>query len=294
MIDWIVSPLESPIVVRALVELALIGVLSATLGCWVVLRAMSYGAESLAHGMLPGLVLAALAGVPLVLGGAVGLVVAAVAIAAAGRLPRLDSDVAVAVVVTAMVGLGALLALSPRAPAGLGELLFGDVLAVTDTDIALTAIAAALTVAALGALHGGLLVCAFDPLTAPALGRRPGVYDTALVVLLALATLVAVQALGSLLVVAMIVGPAATARLVCHRVGPMMLVAGVIAATAALTGMYASFHAQTAASASVTCAAAALYLVALGGRSLSGSRRRRRAGRSRGPRRRSRPVPTAR
>ena len=81
MIDWIADPLRDTFFVRALAELLLIGVLSGTLGCWVVLRGMSYSAESLAHGMLPGLVLAALTGIPLVVGGAAGLAVAALAIA---------------------------------------------------------------------------------------------------------------------------------------------------------------------------------------------------------------------
>ena len=106
MTDWITEPLRDAFFVRALAELILIGVLSGTLGCWVVLRGMSYSAESLAHGMLPGLVLAALTGLPLVVGGAAGLVVAAFAIALVGRVPRLDHDVAVSVVVTAMLGLG--------------------------------------------------------------------------------------------------------------------------------------------------------------------------------------------
>ncbi len=148
-------------------------------------------------------------------------------------------------------------------------------LGVTNADLLLTATAAALVTGVLLALHGSLLVCVFDPSTARALGRRPAVYDTVLLGLLALATLAAVQALGSLLVVAMLVGPAATARLVCHRVPAMMLVAGGFAVAAAVAGMYVSFHAQTGTSASVTCAVAALYVIVLGARTVvpAGGRR---------------------
>jgi ABC-type Mn2+/Zn2+ transport system permease subunit len=266
VIDWIADPLGETFFVRALAELLLIGVLSGTLGCWVVLRGMSYSAESLAHGMLPGLVLAALAGVPLALGGAAGLAAAAVAIALVGRVPRLDQDVAVSVVVTAMVGLGGLLALSPDTPAGLAELLFGDVLGVTDGDLVLSCAAVVVTLAVLAALHAGLTACVFDPQGAPLLGRSPAAHDTALALLLALATLVAVQALGSLLVVAMLVGPAATAGLVCHRIPAMMGVSIAVAAGAAVAGMYASYHARTGASASVTAAVAVTYALVLAAR----------------------------
>src|SRR5262245_53529173 len=98
---------------RALLEVLLLAVVGGALGCWVVLANLSYGAESLAHGMLPGLVLASLAGVPLLLGGAVGVIVAALVIAAAGRVPGVGRDDATAVAVTSLLGLGALLALAP-------------------------------------------------------------------------------------------------------------------------------------------------------------------------------------
>ena len=273
---WLLDPLQSEFVLRALAELLLLAPIAGALGVWVVLRGMSYSAESLAHGMLPGLVVAALAGVPLALGGAGGLLVASLAIALVGRVPRLDADVATSVVVTALLGLGVLLALSPRTPAGLGELLFGDVLAVSDGDLLLTAVAGAIALAALTLAHPGLLAVTFDPRAATALGRRAGRYDVLIAVLLALATLAAVQALGSLLVVALLVGPAATARLVCRRVAPAMLLATGVAAGAALAGMQVSYHAETGAGASVTCAVLAAYALTLAGRNAAQLVRRRR------------------
>ncbi len=147
--------------------------------------------------MLPGLVGAALLGVPLLVGGAVGLVVAALSIVLVARVPRLDSDVAVSVVVTALLGLGVLLGLSPRTPAGLGEILFGDVLGVSDLDIgARRRGSGVVIVVVLALLHPTLLAIGFDRTGARALGRRPAPFDAVLAVLLAGATLVAVQALG--------------------------------------------------------------------------------------------------
>ena len=263
MIDWIVDPLREPFVARALVELALLGLVSGTLGCWVVFAGISYGAESLAHSMLPGLVAAALLGLPLVAGGATGLLVGATLMALVGRVPRLDSDVGVAVVITGLFGLGVLLGLAPEVPAGLNGLLFGDLLAVGWGEIATTAGAALVIGAALWVLHPSFLAVFFDRAGAGALGRRPGAFEVALALLLALATLVAVQALGNLLVVAMLVGPAATARLLTRRLGPMMAVATAVAVVAPACGLYLSFHAEVAGGAAVTAVLCAAFLLAL-------------------------------
>ncbi len=108
----LVAPWRDELVRRSLIEMTLLGVPAGLLGCWIVLYEMSYGAESLAHGMFPGLVVAALAGIPLVLGGAVGVLVAALGIWLAGRISGIERDTAIAVSVSALFGLGVLLALS--------------------------------------------------------------------------------------------------------------------------------------------------------------------------------------
>ncbi len=268
MIDWLLEPLQQGIVVRGVAELLLLGVVSGGLGCWIVFSNLSYSAESLAHGMLPGLVGAGILGVPILLGGAVGLLVAAVAIAVVARVPRLDTGAATSVVVTTLLGLGVLLGLSPSAPAGLDGILFGDVLGVSDGDILLTAVLAVVVTALLGLLHPSLLLVGFDRVNARALGRSPLVLDVVLAMLLALATLVAVQALGSLLVVAMLVGPAASARLVSRRMAPMMVLATLVAGVASIAGLWLSYHADVAAGASVTLALAAAFVLLLAGRSV--------------------------
>jgi ABC-type Mn2+/Zn2+ transport system permease subunit len=293
MIEWLLEPLREPIVARSLAELALLGLISGTLGCWIVLAGRAYSAESLAHSMLPGLVGAALLGLPLVLGGAIGLAVGASLIALVGRIKVLGSEVAVSVVITSLFGAGVLLGLAPATPAGLNGILFGDLLAVGAGDIALAALYAAVVLVILFVLHEGLLVSGFDRLNARALGRSPAPLDLVLALLLAGATLVAVQALGNLLVVAMLIGPAAGARLLTRRIGPMMLTAVAIAWVASLVGLYASYHAELAAGAAVTCALVLAFVVALLTRRLrdflaSDSRRRGRGEQSRGLRLRSR------
>ncbi|CAB4935111.1 unannotated protein [freshwater metagenome] len=275
MIGWLTEPFGEAIVARGLLELLLLGLLSGGLGCWLVVSGMSGATESLAHGMLPGLVVATLLGVPLLLGGAVGLLVAAVAIALVTRLP-LTPDVATSIVITSLLGLGVLLGLSPSAPAGLGGLLFGDLLGVTDLDLALAAGLGAAVTGLLVVLHPRLLATGFDRFNARALGHSVFAVDVVLVVLLAAATLVAVQALGSLLVAAMLVGPAATARLVSSRVAPMMLLATVVSAGASVVGLLVSYHAGIAAGGAVVLALGGMFLVTLTARELTDGLRRRR------------------
>src|SRR5438552_8482075 len=111
---------------RALLELLFVGVVGAVLGCWIVLYELAYSAESLAHALFPGLVAAALLGLPLLLGAAAGLGGAALAVALAATVPTVGRDTAVAIVITALFGLGVLLALAPASPPGVQALLFGD------------------------------------------------------------------------------------------------------------------------------------------------------------------------
>jgi len=256
------DPWADPVGRRALFEVALLGVTGGALGCWIVFYQLSYSAESLAHALLPGLVVAALIGAPLLVGGAAGLIVAAVAVAAAGQVPAIGRDTSVAVVVTTLFGAGALLALSPTSPPGLQGLLFGDILGVSNTDLALAAALAAVALVALRLLHGRLLAVGFDRLSAPGLGVRPLVIDVALLVLLALALLVAVQGLGNLLVVAVLVAPASAARLGSRRMGPMIAASAAIAVAAGIGGLYLSYYAGTAAGASIAAMLVGAYLVA--------------------------------
>ena len=274
MLHVLAEPWSEPIMRRAFAEVVLLGIAGGALGCWVIFYRLSYSAESLAHSLLPGLVAAALLGLPLLLGGAVGIVVAAIAIAVAARTPTIGRDTAVAVVVTALLGLGVLLALSPAVPAGLAELLFGDVLGVSDADLLSAALLVVAVVAALAILHGRLLAVGFDRMSARGLGVAPAAVDAALLVLVALAVLVAVQGLGNLLVVAVLIAPAATARLLTHRMGAMLVAAAAIAIVAAIAGLYLSYYAGTAAGASIAGMLVAAYLVAAGVRALLPSRAR--------------------
>jgi len=257
------EPLQQPFMQRALAEVVLVGVAGGALGCWVVHYGFAYAAESLAHSLFPGLVLAAIAGVPLLLGAAPAALLAALAIALAASVARVGRGAAVAVVVTTMFGLGVLLALSPRSPPGIDSLLFGDVFGVGDGDLLAAALLVLLVGIALRLLHGRLLAVGFDRAAARALGISPAFVEIALLALLAVATVVAVQGLGNLLVVAVFVAPPAAARLLSDRMVPQLGIAATIAALAGIAGLYLSYYAGTAGGASVALALVAAYLLAL-------------------------------
>jgi ABC-type Mn2+/Zn2+ transport system permease subunit len=251
MLDALLDPWREPILREALLEVTFVGLACGALGVWVVLLSRSYSAESLAHGMFPGLVAAALLGVPVVLGGAVGLVIAAAAIAAGARLRALGADNAVAVVITSLLGVGTLLALSADSPPGLQNLLFGDVLATSPESLALAGGLAAFVLLGTWLAYPHLLTYAFDPGAAGSLGVRSRSAEAALAVLLTAAVLVGVQALGNLLVVAALIAPAVAARAVTRRVPPLIAVACGLGVACGIGGLYVSYYADIAAGAAI-------------------------------------------
>ena len=271
--QWISEPWGQAFMQHAFLEIALVGLVGGWLGCWVLLYGVSYSAESLSHGMFPGLVGASLLGLPLVAGGAVGAGAAASGIAGLGNQRGLDRDTSVGVVITSAFGLGALLALMPDSPPGIQELLFGDVLAVSRHDLVVTALIALPVLALLWVLHERLLAVGFDRSTARAIGIAPRPVELAVMLLVAAAVVVSVQALGSLLVVAVLVAPAACARLLTHRLGTMLWVSITVAIAGGVAGLYVSYYGGIAGGASIALCLVGTYLAALSADAARGRQR---------------------
>jgi ABC-type Mn2+/Zn2+ transport system permease subunit len=262
LVHLLTDPWRSGIARPALIEVLLLGAIGGPVGFWVVRERLTYSAESLTHGLLPGLVVAAITKVPLLAGAAVGSAAAAGAIAAAGRDERIGPETGTGVAVSGLLGLGALLALAPSAPPRLEELLFGDPLAAGLQDLLAAGGLALAGGVALAALHRPLCATVFDPAGAAALGVRPARTRLALLLLLAVMVTVAARGLGSLLALAVLVAPALAARRAASP-GRALLLAGGTGAAAGAAGIYVSFHLDVAAGASVAlalCVAAALPL----------------------------------
>src|SRR5262249_41991122 len=167
-----------------------------------------------------------------------------------------------------LFGLAVLLALSPAPPPGLDALLFGDLLGVTRSDVVASGLLATGAGVLLLALYRPLLVVGFDRTTARAFGARPLLVDLALLGLIAVAIVIGVRALGNLLVLSLLVGPAATARLFVRRMARMMATAVFLAVVVSFAGLYLSYYANVAAGAAVALVTVGTYLAALAARSL--------------------------
>jgi ABC-type Mn2+/Zn2+ transport system permease subunit len=244
--------LANPFMQRALAEVLILAVACGPLGVWVLLYRQSYAAESISHAMLPGLVIAALAGLPLFFGASAGVLVAAILISA------VRGDVGVAVVVSGLFGLGGILALSPETPPRLGELLFGDLLGVDNTDLLAAVALCAGVLLALAAAYRSLIASAFDRDGARALGVRPARADMALLAILAVTTVAAVQGLGNLLLVALILAPAVAALNLAKRLPSALALAAALAALAGIAGLTISYEFDVAAGAAIALCAVAL------------------------------------
>jgi ABC-type Mn2+/Zn2+ transport system permease subunit len=241
--------LSSGIMQRAFVEAVLLGLACGPLGVWILLFKRSYAAESMSHAMLPGLVLAALVGVPLVFGAAAGVLVAVLGIALVG------GDIGVAVVVSGLLGLGGILALSPQTPPRLSELLFGDLLGVDGGDLLVAALLTAGVLVALALGHRRLASAGFE-----GTGTRA---DLLLLAILALTTVTAVQALGNLLLIALILAPAAAALNLANRLPYVLAVSAGLAVLSGVAGLVVSYELEIAAGASVALCAVATSALTL-------------------------------
>ena len=259
--SWLTDPFSTGIMQRALVEALILGLACGPLGVWILLLRRAYAAESLSHAMLPGLVVAALVGAPLILGAAGGVIAAAAGIALVAR--RGGGDVGVAVVVSGLFGLGGMLALAPQTPPRLGELLFGDLLGVTTGNLIAAAALATAVLIALAAAYRSLAVTAFDRGSAHALNVNAAKADLGLLILLAITTVAAVQGLGNLLLIALILAPATAALSLTNRLPYALTAAAGLAALAGAAGLVVSYRLEIAAGASVALCAVALSGLAL-------------------------------
>ena len=263
MLDWLTDPFAGGLMQRALAEVLLLAVACGPLGVWVLLYRQSYAAESLSHAMLPGLVLAALAGRR--------CCSARRGRAARGRLasrsPRATSGSATTWAWRSRSrrcsGSARCWRCRPTSRRGSASCCSATCWGSPAGDLAEAAILAAGVAVALVLAHRRLALSVFDRAAAPSLGARPARWELALLALLALCTVAAVRALGNLLVVAMILAPAAAALNVARRLPAALGLAAVLAGLAGVIGLIASYHWEVAAGASVALAAVLVFLVSV-------------------------------
>ncbi|WP_067649446.1 zinc ABC transporter permease AztB [Nocardia harenae] len=280
--DWLVDPFAVTFVQRALLGGLLVSCLCAIAGTWVVVRGMAFLGEAMAHGMLPGVAIAALLGGNLLAGAAVSAVAMAAGVSVLGRNRRFTPDVAIGLLFIAMLSLGVVIvSRSESFAVDLTGYLFGDVLAIDAGDLRLLAGAVLLAAVLAAAGHRGFTALTFDPRIAETLGLRPRLARIGLLALVTLAVVGSFHLAGTLLVFGLLIAPPAAATYWAHRIPTTMLLASLFGAVATVVGLLVSWHAGTAAGATIAACAVGLFF---GSALLAACRERLRRG-PRGPRR---------
>jgi len=264
MIDALLAPLQFELGIRALLAAALVGLVCAVVGSYMVLRGLSFMGDAISHAAFPGVVMAYLFGGSLYLGGAIAAVATALGIGWISRRARLRSDAVIGVLFAGMFGLG--VAIYSAIPNYVGDLfgfLFGDVLGIGMGDLIGLAILGGIVLVVIWALWKEFLFATFDPLGAGASGLNVNALDYLFLGLIALTIVVSIQAVGIILVVAMLTTPAATAQLLTARFGRLIAIAIAIGIASGIAGIYVSFWLNLASGASIVLIQTATFLLAL-------------------------------
>lgn len=246
--EYVTDPWQFEFMRRAFAAAIIIGLVTGFLGVHVVIRGLAFIGDAIAHAAFPGVVIAFLLDRSLFLGGAVFGTMTALGIGVVSQTRRVREDTAIGVLFTGAFALGVVLISTESSYTGdLTSFLFGQVLAVSMADLWLSAGFGAGVVLVALALHRQLIAAAFDREMAAAMGLRVFWLDMLLFVLVTLAIVMSLRAVGNILVVALLVTPAATARLLTDRIVPMMALSSLLGAAGGVIGLYVSFHEDLAA-----------------------------------------------
>lgn len=260
--DWLTEPLRYSFMQTGLLAAVLVGVTCAVLGVYVVLRSMAFIGDALAHTILPGLVSAYLLGLNLLGGAVVAGVATALGIGWLSRRGTLREDTAIGVIFTGMFALGILLMSTVDSFRDFSHMLFGNILGITWADLGLIAGLALVVLAVLFLFHKELELTSFDPTHALAMGLKADLVRYGLLVLLSLTVVAGIQAVGVVLISALLITPAAAASLVTDRLPRMMAVSAAFAVFSGVAGLYTSYYLNVASGAAIVIACTACFAAA--------------------------------
>ncbi len=262
--DVLLEPLGHPFFVRAMLAAAIVGTVCAVVGTYVVLKGLSFIGDAVSHAAFPGVVVAYMVKGPFLLGAGVAAVSTALAIGWVTRRARIRADTAIGVMFAGTFALGIFLFSTIDGYVGdLFGFLFGYLLATSAEELAGLALLGGGVLGVVGVLWKELLYSTFDPLGAASSGLRVDRFESLFLALVALTITISLQAVGIVLVVAMLVTPAATAQLLASRFTAMMGIAVAVGIGGSVIGLYASFWLDAASGATIVLVESALFLAAL-------------------------------
>ena len=241
---------------------------TAILSCYLVLKGWSLMGDAIAHATLPGIVLAYIAGLPLLLGAFLAGMFSAVAIGYLRDNSRIKQDTVMGIVFSGLFGFGMVLYTQIESDLHLDHILFGNILGINGADLAQLAVIAALVLASLALTWRSLLLHAFDPASARALGLNVNLLHYGFLVLLSATIVATLKAVGLILAIGLMIAPGAIAYLLVHRFASMMLVATLITWAAMIGGVYASFWLNSAPAPTIILLLSAMFLLAFARKTL--------------------------
>ncbi|TFV85365.1 metal ABC transporter permease [Microbacterium sp. dk485] len=241
LLDVLVEPLQYEFMTRAILTTVIAAVVCAMLSCWLVLIGWSLMGDAVSHAVLPGVVLAYVVGAPFALGAVVFGLLAVALIGVIRDTSRVKEDAAIGIVFTTLFALGLVLISVTPSQTDLNHIIFGNILGVSTADLVQIAVLALVAFAVLVVKRRDLTLYAFDPAHAFAIGLSPRLLGALLLGVLALTAVVALQVVGVILVVAMLIIPGATAYLLTDRFGRMLVIAPVTSALSSVLGIYLSY-----------------------------------------------------
>lgn len=269
----LLQPLTYEFMQRALIAALLIGAISGVIGCFIIVRGMSFFGDALSHSILPGVAVAYIFKADLFLGGLVAGVATALGIGWLTGRGRLREDTAIGVVFVGMFALGIVIISSTSSySVDLTHILFGNVLGVRPTDLLVMAGCGVVVIGTIILFYKELLAQSFDPTLMQTL-RLPGeALRLLLLVLIAVTIVASLQTVGIALMLAMLITPAATAQLLVKRMHHMMLVASLIGMLSGVVGLYCSWHLDVASGAAIVLTSTALFILTFAITHLRGTR----------------------
>ncbi len=246
VIETLVLPFRFPFMQQAFVIAVLVAVPMALLSCFLVLKGWSLMGDAVSHAVLPGIVLAYIAGLPLAVGAFAAGMTCALATGFLKENSRIKEDTVMGVVFSGMFGLGIVLYTKIQTDVHLDHILFGDMLGVSWADVGESAVIAAISAGAILVFRRDLLLHAFDPQHAQAIGLPVRLLHYGLLTVLSLTIVGALKAVGIILAIALLISPGAIAFLLAGRFQRMLALSVAIAVTAAFLGVYLSFFLDSA------------------------------------------------
>jgi manganese/iron transport system permease protein len=261
--SFFVEPFAYDFMQRAVLVAVLVGAVSAALSCFLVLKGWSLMGDAISHAVLPGIVLAFLLGLPLALGAFAAGLFSALATGYLKEHSRVKEDTVLGIVFSGMFAVGLVMFVKVETEQHLTHILFGNMLGVTAADVLETAIVAGITLLVVLLKRRDFVLYAFDPQQARVMGLNVRLLHYGLLVLLSLTVVASLQAVGIILVVAMLIAPGATGFLVTRTFGRMLAVAMAVAIGSSLLGTFVSFHIDAATGPCIVLIQTAVFLLAL-------------------------------